>query len=38
MSKESRPNHLTPKMHKILADNLIAAIENYEPKLRTITL
>ena len=38
MTKESRPNHLTPKMHKILADNLITTIENYEPKLRTITL
>jgi hypothetical protein len=38
LSKESRPNHLSPKMHKILADNIIAAIENYEPSLRTITL
>lgn len=38
LGKETRVHHLTPKMHKILADNLITAIENYEPKLRTITL
>jgi hypothetical protein len=38
LANESRANHLSPKMHKILADNIIAAIENYEPSLRTITI
>jgi hypothetical protein len=38
LANETRGNHLSPKMHKILADNIIAAIENYEPKLRTIAL
>lgn len=37
LANESRGNHLSPKMHKILADNIIEAIENYEPSLRTIT-
>jgi len=38
LAKEQRPNHLSRKMHKILADNIIAAIKNYEPNVRTITL
>jgi hypothetical protein len=36
LSKEVRPNHLTPKMHKVLADNIIAAIEDYKPGLLNI--
>jgi hypothetical protein len=30
LSKEDRIHHLTPAMHRVLADHLIDAIENYE--------
>ena len=38
LGKEHRVNHLTPKMHKVLADNIIHAIENYNPGLLNIKL
>ena len=31
LSKETRTHHLTPKMHSVLANYVIDAIENYEP-------
>lgn len=38
LSEEVRINHLTPKMHKVLADNIITAIEDYNPGLLNIKL
>lgn len=38
LSKETRCHHMTPKMHRILADTIIAAIEDYKPGLLNIKL
>ena len=38
LSKETRCHHMTPRMHRILADNIIAAIEDYKPGLLNIKL
>lgn len=38
LSKETRANHMTPKMHKLLADTIICALENYKPGIINITL
>jgi hypothetical protein len=38
LSKEHRTHHMTPKMHRILADTIIAAIEDYKPGLLNIKL
>ena len=38
LSKETRINHLTPIMHRILASAIINAIENYNPGILNIKL
>jgi hypothetical protein len=38
LSKETRCHHMTPKMHKVLADNIIHTIEDYKPGLLNIKL
>jgi hypothetical protein len=38
LSKETRIHHMTPKMHNILADTIIAAIEDYNSGLLNIQL
>ena len=34
LTKETRCHHMTPKMHNVLANYIIDAIENYEPGLQ----